>query len=210
MSNLIPANEARAQIEIQRSRFIAWAGPAFNVEEARLFIRRVKNEFPDANHHVPAFLIGHGTGVTAHCSDDGEPAGTAGRPLLVVLQGSGFGDIVIVVTRYFGGIKLGTGGLVRAYTEAAQEVLRILPRAEKVSAVIAMLVLPYTYLERIRQFCEIFEGQILTEEFGVDVTATIRFRDEKFDSFNLAVKNLTRGEVEAIIIERELNSIMPL
>ncbi|MEN6410213.1 MAG: YigZ family protein, partial [Anaerolineaceae bacterium] len=140
---LVPARRVRAEIEIDRSRFIASASPAFTVEEARSFIQDIRREFPDATHHVPGFLIGSGASVTAHCSDDGEPAGTAGRPILVVLQGSGLGDIVVVVTRYFGGIKLGTGGLVRAYTQATQEVLRVLPRAEKKWVTELKLVSPY-------------------------------------------------------------------
>jgi len=128
----IPAKEARAEIIVINSRFIASAGPAFSVEQARNFIARIKSEFPDASHHVPVYLIGFGASSTAHCSDAGEPAGTAGRPALAVLQGAGLGDVVVVVTRYFGGTRLGTGGLVRAYSDAVREVLDILPRAERV------------------------------------------------------------------------------
>jgi uncharacterized YigZ family protein len=207
---VIPAGRARAEIVIDRSRFIASAGPAFSVDEAREFIQKEKKEFPDASHHVPAFLIGRGSGVIAHCSDDGEPSGTAGRPALVVLQGSGLGDVVVVVTRYFGGIKLGTGGLVKAYTEAVQEVLRATPRAEKIATLQAVLAFPYTYLERIRQFTGDYRGLILEEDFGADVTMTVRFRNEYYEDFQKAVKNLTRGSVEAIIIDRDSNTIMPL
>ena len=207
---LIPASEARAEIEIDRSRFIARAAPAFTVEEARAFIQRNKADFPEASHHVPAFLIGHGAGVTAHCSDDGEPAGTAGRPALVVLQGSGLGDIAVVVTRYFGGIKLGTGGLVRAYTEAVQEVLRVLPRAEKVATADVMLAFPYTYIVRVRELAADGGGQILEEDFGADVTVTARFRAESVSTFAEAVKNLTRGTVETIIISTDPNTIFPV
>jgi uncharacterized YigZ family protein len=207
---LIPAGEARIEIEIDRSRFIACAAPAFSVEEARAFIQRVKAEFPDANHHVPAFLIGRGAGVTAHCGDDGEPGGTAGRPALVVLQGSGLGDIVVVVTRYFGGIKLGTGGLVRAYTEAVQSVLRALPRAEKVATDDVILAFPYTYVERVRQHIAEHGGELLEEDFGADVTVTARFRVEKTPLFTEAIKNLTRGMVETIIIEHNPNTILPV
>ena len=130
---IIPAGEARVEIIVDKSRFIAAAGPAFSVEEARAFIQKMKVEFPDASHHVPVFIIGHGNSVTVHCTDDGEPSGTAGRPALAVLQGSGLGDVVLVITRYFGGIKLGTGGLVRAYSDAVREVLKVLVRAEKVA-----------------------------------------------------------------------------
>jgi uncharacterized YigZ family protein len=205
---LIPGGEARVEIEIDRSRFIACAAPAFTVEEARAFIQRVKDEFPDASHHVPAFLIGHGAGVTAHCGDDGEPAGTAGRPALVVLQGSGLGDIVVVVTRYFGGIKLGTGGLVRAYTAAVQEVLRAVPLAERVATEDVMLAFPYTYVERVRETVARHGGILLEEDFGADVTVAARFRAEKTALFADDIKNLTRGTVETIITGRNPNTIV--
>ena len=207
---LIPGARARAEIVIERSRFIASAGPAFSVEQAREFIQAERREFADASHHVPAFLIGRGAGVTAHFTDDGEPSGTAGRPVLVVLQGSGLGDVVAVVTRYFGGIKLGTGGLVRAYTEAVQEVLKVLPRAEKVATLQTILAFPYTYLERMRLFAREHGGLILEEDYGADITMTLRFRDEQFEGFQNDVKNLTRGSVEAIIIEKDPNTIMPI
>ena len=207
---IIPGKEARAEIEIDRSRFIACAGPAFRVEEAREFIAAVRQEFPDASHHVPAFLIGHGATVTLHCSDDGEPAGTAGRPVLVVLQGSGLSDVVVVVTRYFGGIKLGTGGLVKAYTQAAQEVLSILPRAEKVSTYTILLAFEYSYFERICQYAAACQAVVLEADFGADVTLTLQIREEKFEQFHKDVRQLTHGVVEAIIIQKHPDTIMGL
>ncbi len=100
---LIPAKQTRIEIIVVNSRFIATAAPVFSVEQAKAFIAKMRREFADASHNVPVFLVGHGRSVTAHCSDDGEPSGTAGRPALAVLQGSGLGDIAVVVTRYFGG-----------------------------------------------------------------------------------------------------------
>ena len=126
---LIPAQETRIEIIVVNSRFIATAAPVFSVDEAKAFIAKVREEFADASHNVPTYLIGHGASVIAHCSDDGEPSGTAGRPALAVLRGSGLGDVAVVVTRYFGGTKLGTGGLVRAYGDAVREVLAVLETA---------------------------------------------------------------------------------
>lgn len=205
-----PAGETRAAIVIENSRFIATAAPAFSVEEARVFIARIRAEFPDASHHVPAFLIGYGASVTAHCSDAGEPAGTAGRPVLTVLQGSGLGDVVVVVTRYFGGIKLGTGGLVRAYTDAAKEVLAVLPRAEKIPTHTVMVAFPYTYFERVRQLVARHAGQLLDEDFAADVTITARFMLERFPLFQSDLSELTRGEIQAEIIETNPDTIFPL
>src|SRR3954447_8809272 len=129
---LIPAGPARTQNRASNSRLIASAPPSATVEAARAFIVGVRAEMPDASHHVYAYIIGHGSTTTMSMTDDGEPPGTAGRPVMAVLRGSGLGDLVIVVTRYFGGTLLGTGGLVRAYGDAAKAVLAILPRAEKI------------------------------------------------------------------------------
>jgi uncharacterized YigZ family protein len=206
----IPAEEASAEIMVMNSRFIATAAPVFSVEEARAFISRIRARYSDASHNVPAFLIGYGASVTAHCTDDGEPAGTAGRPALAVLQGSGLGDVVVVITRYFGGTKLGTGGLVHAYGEAVKAVLAVLPRAEKIPTHTVMLACEYTYYERIRILVQEYHGQLLDEDFGADVTLTARFATWLLDPFQSALRELTRGALQAEIIETNLETIMPL
>jgi uncharacterized YigZ family protein len=206
----IPAKEGRIEIRVSNSRFIATAAPAFSVEEAREFIDRIKSEFSDASHNVPAFVIGYGPSVTAHCNDDGEPSGTAGRPMLAVLQGSGLGDIVVVVTRYFGGTKLGTGGLVRAYGDAVKEVLAILPRAEKVPTHTAMMVLPYNMYERVKLLIEAQHGRVLDEEFAADVTISAQFATTQFPAFQDALQELSHGRLEAEIIETNPETIMPI
>lgn len=207
---LIPASAARAEIMVLNSRFISSAGPAFSVEEAREYLNRIKAEFPTASHHVPAYLIGYGSTVIAHCTDAGEPSGTAGRPVLAVLQGSGLGDAAIVVTRYFGGTKLGTGGLVRAYTEAAKAVLNVLPRAEKVATHTVMVAMPYSYYEQARLLAGKHCGQILDQEFSADVTLTVRFAVERLQAFQEALQDLTRGSVQGVVIESDPNTILPL
>jgi uncharacterized YigZ family protein len=206
----IPAEEGRAEITVVNSRFIASLAPAFSVEEARAFIARVRAEFAGASHHVPAFLIGYGASVTAHCTDDGEPSGTAGRPALAVLQGSGLGDVVVVVTRYFGGTKLGTGGLVHAYGEAVKAVLENLPRAEKIPTHTVMLACAYGLFERVRLLVHAHQGQILDEDFGADVTVTARFAAWRLEDFQAALRELSRGALRAEIIETNPETIMPL
>ncbi len=206
----IPARQSREEIRVANSRFIATAAPAFSVDEAKAFIKGVKEEFKDASHNVPAFVIGHAPSTTAHCNDDGEPSGTAGRPMLAVLQGSGLGDIVVVVTRYFGGTKLGTGGLVRAYGEAVKAVLKTLPLAEKVPTHTALLVVPYPLFEQVKLLVEAKNGRILDEEFAADVTLTAQFVVEQFDSFQEALRELSHGRLEAEIIETNPETIMPL
>jgi putative IMPACT (imprinted ancient) family translation regulator len=127
-----------------------------------------------------------------------------------VLQGSGLGDLAIVVTRYFGGTKLGTGGLVRAYSDAAKAVLEILPRAEKVPTHTVMLVIPYNYLERIRLLVAEYNGRILDEAFAADITVTIQFTVETFPEFQQALEEMSHGRLEAEIVATNEATIMPL
>lgn len=205
----VPATEIRREFTISNSRFISSLAPAFSVDEAKEFIQRIKAEFPDASHNVPLYIIGHGDSVIAHTTDAGEPSGTAGRPALAVLRGSGLGDVVVVVTRYFGGTKLGTGGLVRAYSDAVRTVVEDVPRAEKVLTHTVMLAFPYTYLERVRLLVAAQDGKVLDEDFTADVTVTARLRVEKVSGFQSSLSELTNGKVQAEIIEtREI--LMPL
>lgn len=183
------------------SRFIASLAPAFSVEAARAFIARVREEYPDATHHVPVYLVGGGESVIEHCSDAGEPAGTAGRPALAVLRGSGLGDVAVVITRYFGGTKLGTGGLVRAYSEAMRTVVEAAPRAQKVLAHTVMLELPYRLLERLRLVVKAQGGKILDEAFGEQVTLTMRFPVGHLDAFQQALSELSNGALQAMMVE---------
>jgi len=204
----IPAERTRNEILVVNSRFIATIAPAFSVEQAREFIGEVRSEFSDATHNVPAFIIGHGASVITHASDDGEPAGTAGRPALAVLTGSGLGDAVVVVTRYFGGTKLGKGGLVRAYGNAVRSVLSVLPRAEKVPTHTVMLALPYSFFERARILVNDYGGQILDESFAADVTLTVRFSVERFAPFQASLAELSNGMLQSEIIESR-DAIVP-
>jgi uncharacterized YigZ family protein len=197
----VPLEEIRREIKVLNSRFIATLAPVFSVDEARAFISRIKGEFPDASHHVPAFVIGHGASETAHCSDAGEPSGTAGRPMLAVLQGSGLGDAAVVVVRYFGGTKLGTGGLVRAYSDAVRCVIDEVHRAEKRLACTSMAAFPYRYVERVRLLVATYGGQVLEEEFGAEVTLTARFAVDDYPGFQEGLRELTNGTVDALVME---------
>lgn len=197
----IPSRETRAEIQVMNSRFIASLAPAGSVEEARSFINRIKTEFPDASHNVPVFLIGHGDSVTAHCSDDGEPTGTAGRPALAVLQGSGLGDVALVITRFFGGTKLGTGGLVRAYSDAVRAVLEKVERSARVMTDTVMAAFPYTYLERVRRLVSACGGEILDQEFAADVTLSARFRVGETKRYQDQIAEMTSGTIMPEVIE---------
>ena len=198
---LIPAHEIRRELIVINSRFIVTLAPAFSTDEARAFIKRIRQEYADASHNVPAYIIGGGNNLTDYCSDDGEPQGTSGRPALAVLRGSGLGDVVMVITRYFGGSLLGTGGLVKAYTGAAQLVVKDVPRARKLQVHVAMLALPYNLLERLRLLVGRHAGAVLGEDFGADVTMRLRFPLENFQAFQTDLQKLSSGSLQAEIIE---------
>jgi len=198
---LLPAEEVRRELAVSNSRFIACLAPVPSVEEAKAFVARIRKEFADATHNVPAYLIGGGNSVIEYCSDDGEPSGTAGRPALAVLRGSGLGDIGVVVTRYFGGTLLGKGGLVRAYTEATQLVVQAVSRARRVTVHLVVLALPYPLLERVRLLATRHNGQITDETFAADVTMTLRFPVDEFSDFQAALQELSSGSLQGEVVE---------
>ncbi|MGD1994120.1 MAG: YigZ family protein [Anaerolineae bacterium] len=207
---LIPARETRIEMRVSNSRFIATIAPAFSVEDARAFIDRIRQEFSDATHNVPAYVIGHGATVIAHANDDGEPSGTAGRPALAVLRGSGLGDAVVVVTRYFGGTKLGTGGLVRAYSDAVRQVLVATPRAMKLPTHTAVVEMPYGAYEQVRRLVPAHRGQVVDAVFAADVTLTVQLPVDSFAAFQAALQELSRGQVAAEVIETNQATIVPV
>ena len=191
---LIPAGPARTEIRASNSRFIASAAPSATVEAARAFIAGVRAEMPDASHHVYAYIVGHGATTTLSMTDDGEPPGTAGRPVMAVLKGSGLGDAVLVITRYFGGTLLGTGGLVRAYGDAAKAVLAILPRAEKIDRCELRITLPYAAYEPARRLVAAHAGSILEETFAADVWLRVALPLAEVAAFAAEIAEATAGQ----------------
>lgn len=191
---LIPAGPARAEIRASNSRFIASAGPADSVAAARAFIAGIRAEMPDASHHVYAYVIGHGATTTLGMSDDGEPSGTAGRPALAVLRGSGLGDAALVVTRYFGGTLLGTGGLVRAYGDAARAVLALLPRAEKIERRALAISVPYALFDQARRLVAAHDGEVVAEDFAAEVTLRAHAPLAQITPLTAALADATAGQ----------------
>lgn len=198
---LIPLSEVRREIVVVNSRFIATLAPVFSIEEARTFLARIRHEFADATHNVPVYIIGGGNTVTEYFSDDGEPAGTAGRPALAVLRGQKLGDAGLVITRYFGGTKLGTGGLVKAYTQSAQSVVDAAGRGIRVRMHVAMLAIPYHLLERVRLAVARHKVEILSEDFAADITITMQIPVDVFDVFQTTMNELSAGKAKVEMIE---------
>lgn len=196
MTQLIPSGRARVEIKVSNSRFLASAGPCASVAEARAFIAEVRAELPDATHHVYAYIVGHGATTTLGMSDDGEPSGTAGRPVLSVLRGSGLGDVVLVVTRYFGGTLLGTGGLVHAYGDAARAVLEALPREEKIERRTLRVRVGYAAYETAGRLIAAHSGSVSAEEFAADVTLRVLLPLAQVGPLCRALTEATAGQAQ--------------
>lgn len=191
----MPAATVRTSEEIKRSRFLTTLGPAATVEAARAAIAAVSAEFADANHNCWAYVVGPpGSTSQVGMSDDGEPHGTAGRPMLNVLLHSGVGDVVAVVTRYFGGVLLGTGGLVKAYSSGVQTALADLPTVERVPRADVTIVLDYSAITPLQRLLPTLEVDILAQEFEADATFHLRLPQEHLARLSTAVTELTNGQ----------------
>ncbi len=207
---LIPLEPVQTEILVVNSRFIADLAFAASVEQARAHLVRVRERHPNATHNVPAFVIGHGNSIITHCSDEGEPSGTAGRPALAVLQGSGLGNVSVVVTRYFGGTKLGTGGLVRAYGDAVREVLKSVKLAMLLPTTTLMFVIPYRLYDQVLRLLEVHNGLVLDTEFLEEITVKVRFKDQEVESFAGQLSNLSAGQVKVVFLEKNPETVFPL
>lgn len=197
----VPAHRHRTEQDVRRSRFIATLDRAATASDAHAVIRAVSAEFPDATHHCWAFVAGPpGSTLAIGMSDAGEPHGTAGRPMLTALLHGGVGDVVAVVTRYYGGTKLGTGGLARAYGGAVQEALASLPLAEKVTYAHLSLAADYAAVSALQQLFAAHEVEVLADAYAADVRWTLRLPAERLEAFRAAVLDATRGRavVEAV------------
>ena len=168
------------------------------MDEARAFLAGIRAEFPDATHHVPAFMIGGGRSSTEFCSDDGEPGGTAGRPLLAVLRGAGLGNVAIVVVRYFGGTLLGTGGLVKAYSEAGREVLALAGRARLETLELVEVALPYPIFDAFKRLADASGAGILSTEFAESVRARVELPAEGMEKFLSDLADLSGGALSPL------------
>ena len=189
---LILRQSTRAELIVRKSRFLAEATPVASAEAARELCRERKRIYAGCSHVVFAFICGQQGGVMG-CSDDGEPSGTAGRPVLDVLKGSGITNVLLTVTRWFGGTLLGTGGLVRAYTESAQLALADAPTAELVPVTLFTLALSYLQYETVRRRFPEFAAEITGEEFAAGVTLSGVIPSANFAAFSETVRDLTGG-----------------
>jgi len=192
-----PASCQRFELEIKRSRFITTIACVNDKAAAKQFIQSVRNTFPDANHHCWAMVAGSPDDIYQQDqSDDGEPKGTAGKPMLNVLQHSNLGNTAVVVTRYFGGVKLGAGGLVRAYTQSVSNSLSQLVTIEKFIQYRWLLKVPYALFDRLEYQLSGTNIHIGERQFDQQIQVELRVPKSEYDWLEALLKDLGNGSIE--------------
>ena len=190
----VPAARHRVEQTIERSRFICTVQRVAAPDDAQAFVRELSAEYADATHNCWAYVAGPpGSTGRIGMSDAGEPHGTAGRPMLTVLLHSGVGEIAAVVTRYYGGTKLGTGGLARAYGGTVQLALETLPRAERVDYARVAVAIGYPSITVAQQLLAGFEAEVVAEEYGEGVRYELRVPRPNVEPLRAALADATRG-----------------
>ena len=192
---LIPTQFGEDEFYEKKSRFIGRVWPVETEEEALEKIQAMKKQHYDATHNCWAYIIKDGA---VRFSDDGEPGGTAGMPMLQVLQREGLYNIVCVVTRYFGGILLGAGGLVRAYTKGAKIAVDAAGKSMKRVWTVLYVPCPYTFYERVKLLVGEFEGIIRQTDFGAEVELELLFPENNVEGFLEKLTDMTSGTVEGM------------
>ena len=197
---LVPTSFGEDEFIEKKSRFIGHVQPVENESDALAYIQKVKKRYYDARHNCWAYVIRDGA---VRFSDDGEPGGTAGMPILQVLQHEGVYNAVCVVTRYFGGILLGTGGLTRAYTRGAKIALAAAGLSVKRLWKVLYLPCPYTFYDRVRTEVDRRGGMIRRTEFGSEVELEILFPEDMLADFLERLTDMTAGTVEGLELGSE-------
>lgn len=182
---ITPAGTVETETIVKKSRFIARATKASIREEAMAFVEQAKRDFPDARHHCWAYLLGNpSSATTAAINDDGEPPGTAGKPILNVIQHKGVGDVVVVVIRYFGGIKLGAGGLLRAYSGAAEAIMSLLPVEQAIAMRQLSLTMDFSKEQLFRHWLAQNQGEVELVDYGVQVMMELSVPEDKVEELS--------------------------
>ena len=197
--DLRPGEVFRVEQTIKRSRFLASVGHTPGVEEAKAFIEQIKAEFEDARHNCWAYCAGAaGSTDRIGASDDGEPHGTAGRPMLTAVTHSGIGEVTVVVTRYFGGILLGTGGLVKAYQSSVKMALEAVPTRIRTKTKRIKFSVEHRFVNQVLRKIETANGRILEKNFDMDADFDVEIPEDLAETFAKELEELTRG---ALLIE---------
>ncbi len=180
----VPAEYLERETEVKKSRFIARVAPVASRDEVKTWLEQAWRDHPDARHVCWAYQIGRpGAAAEAAMNDDGEPSGTAGKPILNVIQHKDMGDVLVMVIRYFGGIKLGVGGLVRAYAGAAESVLSAVPRAVQQPMMNATVTMDFADEQALRHWCNVHDGVVESVDYGPTVSAWVSMPEHRVADF---------------------------
>ena len=196
--------ESHSEYEEKRSRFLGVAIPCTTEEEVTARLAELRSKYWDARHNVYAYILKNGA---SRFSDDGEPHGTAGKPVLDVLAGSGLVDVLIVVTRYFGGTLLGTGGLVRAYSAAARDAVNAAQRVMMCTCVTYEINCPYPEHQRLMRLLEDNGATVVDTVFAADVTVKFALKEENCDNFLALLTEVFSARLSAKELERAFSAI---
>lgn len=197
MSYVTVRGEAESEFVEKKSRFIGYVRPVPTEEDAMRFVERIRAAHPDATHNVWAYNLRQGR---CRCSDDGEPSGTAGQPALDALQKAGIEDAVVVVTRYFGGILLGAGGLVRAYSRAARDAVNAAGVCEASRCLDLRFSVDYGLYGKVERALPAYHAVLLDAAFAAEVTLTVRLRAERAEALSAALSEMTAGQCAPEIV----------
>ena len=193
---LIPAGESYSELVEKHSRFIAQCFSVSDEKEAKEIVRRLWEQHPGARHIVWAFITGEKNSQNMGMSDDGEPKGTAGRPVLNVLSGSGITNVLCTVVRYFGGTLLGTGGLVKAYSQSAKDAIEKLPTKPLVKETSFAFQISYDIYDSIKYLLKKHDVRITDENFAEAIKIKAVVKEAQFADVENEIMQLTAGKVK--------------
>ncbi len=195
-SYLVASAAVEEETIVNRSRFICYLSPCTSTEEARALVKIQQANHPQASHHCYAYLSAAPDDSQHYgFSDDGEPSGTAGKPMLSMLQGGNVGEVCAVVVRYFGGTKLGTGGLQRAYGASVRNALAKLPTTIKIPMVDKRLACQYTQVNDVQHLLELSGGSIKSQDYGQQVVFILSLPLEQVDNFAAQLQTMSAGQL---------------
>ena len=188
----------RGELKIKGSRFIAIVKKVTSEDEANLAITEISREFHDATHHCYAWRVGHGRSQKYRYADNGEPNNTAGLPIFKVIENRNLSNILVVVVRYFGGIKLGTGGLIRAYSKATNDVLKDCEIEKNYQVETVVFKTSFEFVSLVHNIIATYKATLKDSSFSENVVFTVDIRQSKYKEFLTKLKDATNGQVEFV------------
>ena len=193
---LIPTATVTAEQTIKQSRFVCYLGQGASIQKVLVELDQIRMLHPKADHVCSAYIAGPPTTADKGSSDDGEPRGTAGRPMLNLLEHTGYGEIWTAVVRYFGGIKLGKGGLVRAYTSSVQKGLSLVKTRTRQSLLHCRLLLDYNLLPIVEQLCNRYAGAIVERYYRDQVEVEVQIPESIVAEFQSEIRRVSSARIK--------------